>query len=270
MEHPQFMDFYFIHEHFTRFLSDEHKRTAPWWLFIAVTLLGMIPWVFVIPAKAGISLKSDNVIEMDPRLRGDDNSRSRNDKLFLLLWIVMPLLFFSFSNSKLVPYIFPIFPPLFIIIGNRLAAIWPAKNKRIIITMGVMASICIAANYIAPAFDKRTIKPLTEILKPQLQDEDMVVAYNSYWQDLPVYLNRNVTIAGWTGELNFGTQYTLGAKDWMISIDGFWEKCANAKNNIYVFINEEDFAAVNNNKSCWLREVSRYGKTILLKKDYNK
>ena len=255
MKHPQFLDFYFIHEHFERFVSNEHKRTAPWWFFIAVTLAGMLPWVFAIPhLMRNLKQKIQSV-----RVDGDK-------KLFLLLWIVLPLLFFSFSNSKLVPYIFPIFPPLFIVIGNRLATIWQTKNKRIIITMGFIASICIAANYIAPTFDKRTVKPLIEILKPQLQDDDMVVAYNSYWQDLPVYLNRNVTIAGWTGELSFGTKYTLGAKDWMISIDNFWEKCAKSKTNVYIFINEEDYKNIEPYADCGLHEVSRYGKTILLKR----
>jgi len=45
--HPDFLNFYFIHEHFTRYLTDEHKRTAPWWFFIAVTAVGLLPWTII-------------------------------------------------------------------------------------------------------------------------------------------------------------------------------------------------------------------------------
>jgi 4-amino-4-deoxy-L-arabinose transferase-like glycosyltransferase len=310
MEHPEFLNFYFIHEHFTRFISNEHKRTAPWWFFIAVTLAGAMPWL---GAVAGCRLSAVD-------------KKSMNS--LLLLWIILPLVFFSSSSSKLVPYIFPIFPPLFILIGKQLSDWWDMPtaprilriNALFIVSLvagGVIAvhffahkleipevssydflllslvaialfiaailkktpaktliawhivfgaTLGITASYIASDFDKRTIKPLAEILKQQLKANDMVVAYNSYWQDLPVYLNRNVTIAGWTGELNFGVEYTPSAKDWMIDIESFWTKCAQAKNNVYVFMNKDDFSALTPREDCQLHELSSYGKTILLKK----
>ncbi|MEK6747375.1 MAG: glycosyltransferase family 39 protein [Pseudomonadota bacterium] len=263
MEHPQFLDFYFIHEHFNRFLSNEHRRTAPWWFFIVVTLVGAIPWIFfVIPhlmRNLGHQIKSI-VISKDSHFHKDN-------KLFLIIWILLPLLFFSSSNSKLIPYIFPIFPPIFILIGHRLANIWAIRKDLIISAMGIMVAIFISANYIAPKFDERSIKPLTDLLKPQLKDDDIVVSYNSYFQDLPVYLDRNVIIAGWTGELHFGTKYTPNAKDWMIDLDDFWEKCAAAKTSVYVFIKLEDYKNIKENMDCKLHELSQYGKTLLLKKE---
>ena len=348
MKHPEFLDFYFIHEHFTRFLSDEHKRTAPWWLFIAVTLAGAMPWILLLTPflywRYIISLLSlfsgywysEEYKASDDATYGKKqtadldlfcaNILNKNFTLFLNLWIFLPLIFFSASHSKLIPYIFPIFPPIFIFIGKQLADWWempiapkqlkinttviftltwggcfialiaaksftillygfvpallvaivlfakPITNKTsaknlIIWIMVFGAALGLTANYIAPQFDKRTIKSLIETLKPQLQTDDLVVAYNSYWQDLPVYLNRNVTIAGWTGELSFGTQHTPNAKDWMISTDEFWKKCAEAKTNVYVFMNDGDHKNIKPHTGCELRELSRYGKTILLKKD---
>jgi hypothetical protein len=44
-------------------------------------------------------------------------------ELFLLLWIVLPLIFFSLSNSKLPHYILPIFPPLAMLTAGRIADI---------------------------------------------------------------------------------------------------------------------------------------------------
>lgn len=270
-EHPEFTDFYFIHEHFTRFLTNEHKRTAPWWFFIAVTMAGAMPWLpalFITKKAPSPTPQSGNVISIAPHLRRDESKENKNDKLFLLLWITLPLLFFSSSHSKLVPYIFPIFPPLFIVIGYKLESIWQTRKNLIIATMAFMVVFCIAANYIAPKFDKRSIKPLTDILKTELKDGNMVVAYNSYWQDLPVYLNQNVIIAGWTGELGFGVEHTSGAKDWMISTDDFWKKCSNAKTSIYVLMREEDYKNITENAECGLHEVSQYGKTVLLKNKF--
>lgn len=266
-EHPEFTDFYFIHEHFTRFLTNEHKRSAPWWFFIAVTMVGAMPWLpaLFISKKAKVPESSGNVISIAPHLRKDESKENKNDKLFLLLWITLPLLFFSSSHSKLVPYIFPIFPPLFIVIGYKLESVWQNRKNLIISTMVFMLMLCIAANYIAPKFDKRSIKPLTDILKTELKEGDMVVAYNSYWQDLPVYLNRNVIIAGWTGELGFGVEHTPDAKNWMISTEDFWAKCATTKTNVYVFMREEDYKNITENAGCWLHEVSQYGKTVLLR-----
>lgn len=335
MQHPDFFDFYFIHEHFTRFLTNEHKRTAPWWFFIAITTVGALPWLLALFRKK-ISLSTDNI--------------------FLCLWIIIPLIFFSTSHSKLVPYIFPIFPPIFVLIGKALADWWLSptapKSLRInalfmvlmavvgltfmafsspywaglgcghvyvcnfkvafvslfngtqgwnasflplaVVTIALfvaaiikktpsktliawhfifIATLEITANYIAPQFDKRTIKPLvesmfefqTEEMLPQ--KDDMIVAYKSYWQDLPVYLNRNITVAGWTGELAFGVEHTSNAKNWMISDEEFWVKCAEAKTKVYVFMNEGEFNNLSKRQNCPLREMGRYGKTILLQKD---
>jgi 4-amino-4-deoxy-L-arabinose transferase-like glycosyltransferase len=313
IKHPEFFDFYFIHEHFTRFLTNEHKRTAPWWFFIAVTMAGAMPWGF-----------------LGFRIQGS-GFRDKSINSLLFLWILLPLLFFSSSHSKLVPYIFPIFPPLFILIGRRLSQWWelPSAPKLLKINAIFMAVIAIGsfagyglfaphpklpilpfynilplllvsaalltaavikktpaktliawllvfgaalgltANYIAGYFDQRTIKPLAETLKHELQESDMVVAYNSYWQDLPVYLNRNVTIAGWKGELGFGAEHTPDAKNWMIDTQTFWKECAEEKNNVYVFVNAEDLQHMEQQPGCRLRELSRHGKTILLKKEYN-
>ena len=252
--HPEFANFYFIHEHFERFLTSEHKRTAPWWFFIAVTFAGAMPWL-------GFGLQS-----LGFGKEKISNQKPETNNLFLLLWIFLPLLFFSSSHSKLVPYIFPIFPPLFVLIGKRLADMWDDKKKLIISVFALMAVVEISANYIAPQFDKRSIKPLAEIINKDLKTEDLVVAYNSYWQDLPVYLNRNITVAGWTGELNFGVEHTPNAKDWMISDEEFWAKCAGAKAKVFVLMRDEDFANLTAHKNCELREISRYGKTVLLTK----
>ena len=115
-KHPDFLNFYFINEHFTRYLTDSHKRVQPWWFFIGITLAGLLPWTFLTPHLLRGLVQKKNP---DPAINAGI--------LFLLLWIVIPLLFFSASHSKLAPYIFPIFPPCAILLGHYLAKCWEGR-----------------------------------------------------------------------------------------------------------------------------------------------
>lgn len=106
-------EFYFVHEHWTRFTTTVHGRYEPWWFFIPVVLLGLFPWVgFLWPA-------------LRDGLKGGWSRRQENaDAWFFVTWATFVLLFFSKSQSKLVPYILPVLPPLAILIGAWLAKAW--------------------------------------------------------------------------------------------------------------------------------------------------
>jgi 4-amino-4-deoxy-L-arabinose transferase-like glycosyltransferase len=98
---PDFLWFYFVHEHFLRYATPEAKRQAPAWFFVTILAVGLIPWSGVLPAAA--------------RLFRRDWGRLRDERpglIFLACWALFLLLFFSASKSKLVPYILPGVPPL--------------------------------------------------------------------------------------------------------------------------------------------------------------
>jgi 4-amino-4-deoxy-L-arabinose transferase-like glycosyltransferase len=103
---PEFFDFYIVHEHFTRYLTSVHRRYQPFWFFMPIIFLGLLPWSSFLfrPFKA-----------MLPKSLKD--CRDHPKDLFFLLWVVLPFFFFSLSSSKLIPYILPIFPALAVIIG---------------------------------------------------------------------------------------------------------------------------------------------------------
>ena len=52
---PSFPGFFFVHEHFARFLTTVHQRVEPWWYFLPLLLLGVLPWLaaLVRAARAG-------------------------------------------------------------------------------------------------------------------------------------------------------------------------------------------------------------------------
>lgn len=105
---PEFLWFFFIHEHFLRFLTPEAGREHPWYMFIPVIMLGILPWL----------------VPMLTALRRGWQSRLFNGfapNRMLMVWIGFIFLFFSISHSKLVPYILPIFPAMALLIGQRIS-----------------------------------------------------------------------------------------------------------------------------------------------------
>jgi 4-amino-4-deoxy-L-arabinose transferase-like glycosyltransferase len=101
---PEFVQFFFIHEHFQRFLSKVHGRYQPIWFFIPVLLLTMLPWSFFVPHAL-------------MRAWRDRKEKGGDVLVYLILWAGFIFLFFSKSNSKLIPYILPVFAPLALLVG---------------------------------------------------------------------------------------------------------------------------------------------------------
>ena len=107
---PAWARFYFIHEHWERFTTTAHGRAGPWWYFAPVVLVGLFPWVGFLWQAIREALAG-----------GWARRRENADSWFLAVWAAVVFLFFSKSQSKLMPYILPVFPPLAVLIGAWLA-----------------------------------------------------------------------------------------------------------------------------------------------------
>jgi 4-amino-4-deoxy-L-arabinose transferase-like glycosyltransferase len=98
-----FLQFFFIHEHFARFLTPIAEREEPWWFFGWVFLAATVPWT---------------VPTLRVLVSGWRGPRGQfSPTLFLWIWVVFVCLFFSLSDSKLMPYILPAMPALAVLIG---------------------------------------------------------------------------------------------------------------------------------------------------------
>lgn len=108
---PEFFHFFFIYEHFGRFASTEHGRFQPWWYFLPVLSAGILPWATLMPQALVSAWK-----------RGGGGARVFEPGRFLIVWIVVVFVFFSFSKSKLTLYILPVLPALALLMGRQLGA----------------------------------------------------------------------------------------------------------------------------------------------------
>ncbi len=105
-----FIDQFFIQHHFARFVSNKYHHPQPFYFYLPIILVLSLPWTpHLIDALAGArrwKWRSDDA---------EDKSR-----VFVLAWFLFPIIFFSFSGSKLPAYILPSLPAAALLAGARL------------------------------------------------------------------------------------------------------------------------------------------------------
>jgi 4-amino-4-deoxy-L-arabinose transferase-like glycosyltransferase len=115
LRNPGYLRYFFWEEHFVRFLTSHFHRSQPWYYFLIVLAVGFLPWTVLLPQVVRQWWKSDP------------------DELtvFLVLWTILPFLFFTFSNSKLPHYILPIYPPLAVLTGVTFVKSFSDESKKL-------------------------------------------------------------------------------------------------------------------------------------------
>lgn len=110
-----FIDGFLEANNVTRYLQAEHKETSPVWFFLPVLLGGFFPWSLALPGALVLAWR-----------RGREAWQAQsadNPALFLGLWVALVFVFFSASQSKLITYIFPLYPAAAVLVG-----LWLAKR----------------------------------------------------------------------------------------------------------------------------------------------
>lgn len=113
LKNPEFFNFYFVEQHFLRYLTDYASRSQKWWFLPSILLAGLYPWSVFLP-QAIISKKEQYL----------------QQKSFFLIWALTIYVFYTFSSSQLIPYILPVLPPLTLLISNYLVAYLQSNNQK--------------------------------------------------------------------------------------------------------------------------------------------
>ncbi len=110
-----FIDEFFIQHHFQRFSSDKYQHAQPFWFFWLVLPLMTLPWLpfFLASIWDFIKVQSSKFkVQSKFSLLPFSSSPLL---LFSLSWLLVPLIFFSLSGSKLPGYILPALPAALIL-----------------------------------------------------------------------------------------------------------------------------------------------------------
>ena len=153
---PVFLRVFFLQHNLERFATDLYKHEQGAWYYIPVMLLGLTPWA-VIAVAALVDAVQHSFAEW--RARRAKNRYIGHHRAgdafpeFLVLWALFPIVFFSFSKSKLPGYVLPSIPALTILAGDYL------NRKRqqglqpwLLVTHAVLTGVLSAAVLLLPGY----------------------------------------------------------------------------------------------------------------------
>jgi 4-amino-4-deoxy-L-arabinose transferase-like glycosyltransferase len=134
VRNPGYLRYFLWDEHLLRYSTTRFGRSNPWYYFLVVIGLGFLPWSLLLPVIVK-RLWQKTLDHID---------------LFLVLWVILPLVLFSASNSKLPHYILPIYPALAILVGEVISERLKARAGRLAIveiapwsfTLGMIIYLC--------------------------------------------------------------------------------------------------------------------------------
>jgi len=129
LREPDFWRFFFWNEHVRRFLADSAQHKESFWYFFIIAPAAFLPWTFLIPAAA-------------PGIKRFLNVQGPAERMlrFSLCWFLLPFLFFSVSNGKLLTYILPCFPPFAVLIALGLSHEPLGKKQNRLLRWGLMGN----------------------------------------------------------------------------------------------------------------------------------
>ncbi|MEO8505021.1 MAG: glycosyltransferase family 39 protein [Acidobacteriota bacterium] len=142
---PEWAWYYFVHEHFLRFTTHVHKRSQPIWFYLPVLLVGLFPWITLLPGAARRFVGEWRDVRVPPHLR--------EARLFLVLWALAITGFFSISGSKLIPYVVPALPAFAMLLGEELSR-REGLSRRVSWWTAALAATFAAATALTPLFAK--------------------------------------------------------------------------------------------------------------------
>lgn len=118
MRNPQFFHQFIVEHNLARFSKNLYHHTEPFWYYLPVMALALVPWtVFVIAAV----VRSTRAWWAERKLAGADGNDFENQfGIFACCWLIVPVLFFSISQSKLPGYILPAIPAGAVLVADYL------------------------------------------------------------------------------------------------------------------------------------------------------
>src|SRR5687767_168648 len=106
-----YLQSFFVGDNFERFATDRFNDPRPWWFYLPVVAGGLLPWTplaltWLGPITGFITRRRDiSAVE-----------------LRLILWALLPLVFYTLSVGKQPRYVLPVLPPLALLLASSIVA----------------------------------------------------------------------------------------------------------------------------------------------------
>ena len=103
-QEADFWRYFFWDEHIRRFAGNNAQHAQAWWYYLPLLVVSSLPWIALLPTT----------------FKEGWQRRAAPAHVFLWLWLLLPLAFFSIAKGKLPSYIMPCMLPLGVLIGHAL------------------------------------------------------------------------------------------------------------------------------------------------------
>jgi 4-amino-4-deoxy-L-arabinose transferase-like glycosyltransferase len=144
---PQFFREFILEHNLARFSTDLYHHRQPFWYYLPVVLLALMPWtVFVIAAFAQ-TLR----VWWNERKSSSAPDFELQFNTFACCWLIVPLIFFSLSQSKLPGYILPAVPAGAMLLANYLRLNFTEEKDHHVAKWMAVLHAFVAAAPIVPA-----------------------------------------------------------------------------------------------------------------------
>ncbi len=188
----KFVDEFFIQHHFQRYTSNKYQHPQPFWFFCIVLPLMTIPWLpffFIAIYKTG-----RNYFSFFKEKFTKEKSGTRHSPLatFALAWLLVPMVFFSFSGSKLPGYILPALPAALVLTAQFIYG-FVQKSARRKIALQVLAflmfvSIIVILQFFAYSFVRaETVQHLVKTADSQGYKNEKILNLHTLSQSVEFY-----------------------------------------------------------------------------------
>jgi 4-amino-4-deoxy-L-arabinose transferase-like glycosyltransferase len=115
---PEFFRVFILEHNLARFSTNVYHHRQPFWFYLPVFLLATMPWTLVLILALGKGFRL-----LWSRGQAAFSAAENSWRLFLLIWMLAPVLFFSASQSKLPGYILPAVPAAALLVADYVAAL---------------------------------------------------------------------------------------------------------------------------------------------------
>jgi 4-amino-4-deoxy-L-arabinose transferase-like glycosyltransferase len=155
VRNPDFVHVFIFQHNFERYLTPVFQHRQPFWFFVWITLLAMLPWTVLLISAGQEGLRIWR-----------ERSWAHSPGFFYACCAIFPIIFFSLSQSKLPGYILPAIAPLALLCGISVPrAFQKSRSGAILIGLGISLVWIVLA--FSPFFMARKV-PLTERIGPPL------------------------------------------------------------------------------------------------------
>ena len=199
----KFVDEFFIQQQFERYTSNKYQHPQPFWFFWLVLPLMTLPWLpffllsiwnFIFHRGKIETQRRENKLNINADKHEVDKIQKRNFfisdsklpalKTFSLAWLLVPLVFFTFSGSKLPGYILPSLPAALILTAEF---VWrftqKSKTRKIAVQLVAFATFvvaCVILQFFVVSYSRsETIKPLIESASASGYSSEKVLNLNT-------------------------------------------------------------------------------------------